>query len=99
MSQEERITRKDILQASSTVLAGALIFLTLDSVLGLNVVGIAFMLSIYIIIISIGASISPDASYAKKLPDSKIMLKLCGVTFVLGLTVLFSAISFSIFLG
>jgi hypothetical protein len=55
------------------------------------------MFSIYTLIISIGLSVSPDASFAKKLPDSKKMLQYSGITFVLGLAVLFGAITLTLF--
>jgi len=92
-----KIARRDILQAASTVLAGALIFLTLDATLGLNLVGIFFMIAIYILIISIGFAVSPDANFAKKTLDSNRGLKLSGVMFVIGLGILFGAISLAIF--
>lgn len=91
----EKISRKDLLQASATVLAGALIFLTLSSTLNIQV-NLVFIGSIYLLIIAIGVLIAPDAYFGTKTPNPEKALKNGGRLFVLALIVLFSAITFSI---
>lgn len=95
LNTQEKISRKDLLQASATVLAGALIFLTLSPTLNIEV-NLIFMVSIYLLIIAIGVLIAPQARFGAKIYDPERSLKNGGRFFLFGLIVLFSAITFSI---
>ena len=92
---KENISRKDLLQACATVLAGALIFLTLSSTLNVEV-NLIFIGSIYLLIIAIGVLIAPQAHFGAKIFEPEKALKNGGRLFVLALILLFSAITFSI---
>lgn len=94
---QDKITRNHLLQASSTVLAGALIFLTLGSTLKLEI-RLIFVASIYLLIIAIGILIAPQAYFGKKPLSYEKSLTNGGRLFVLALIMLFSAIAFSIIL-
>ena len=90
----EAISRNNILQAASTVLAGALIFLTLKSDLGS--LGGVFMIAIYFIVTSIITSIFPNiVSFGKHTPNDGA-IKVSGALFTMGLILLFTVIFFII---
>ena len=92
MSESLHADRRTLVQINATILAGILIFMTLEGFRGL--ITIPFIVGLYLIIISLGLSLVTTKGFGKEFPISLLERRLVSaqIFLIIGLLVLFSGI-------